>query len=202
MKHFNTFYSFSSFYLSKVLIFLLVGFFSLSITAEVSNKDQAIVRYHIKNGEYQDAKNRIEQLSIVNFNDPQLELFATEILILEAENAYNKKLYKTSYEKFLKANEKWSTHPLVRDRLAEMKHKILKDNKEIVKTRYTPLSKTEGKEDNSYQWSLYNQELFDLKISLQNQEKKYWNLLFLFSCSTLMMLFLLFITVKTNRKEN
>ncbi|WCL50980.1 hypothetical protein [Leptospira sp. GIMC2001] len=122
------FYSFYPFYLFKIAIFLLVAYLPLSITAEVSNKDQSIIRYHIKNGEYQDAKNLIEQLSIVNFNDPQLELFATEILILEAENAYNKKLYKTSYEKFMKANVKWSTHPLVQQRLSELQNIKIVDN--------------------------------------------------------------------------
>jgi HD superfamily phosphohydrolase len=189
-------------YITYASLFLFSIFLFREINSQSLDKDSSLIRYYSNKKKFTEAKNVLTNSSIYSESSPQYELLETEIWIEEAEFNYKNGNFKTSYDLFLKASNRWSTHPLVRDRLAEMKHKILKDNKEIVKTRYTPLSKTEGKEDNSYQWSLYNQELFDLKISLQNQEKKYWNLLFLFSCSTLMMLFLLFITVKTNRKEN
>ncbi|WCL48111.1 hypothetical protein [Leptospira sp. GIMC2001] len=111
----------------SLIIAIFAPNFSLKLKAEISEKDHGIIRYHIKNREYSNAKNLIQQLSIVNINDPQLELLSTEILILEAEEDYNKGLYKSSYEKFSHASEVWSTHQLVQQRIQELSARKLID---------------------------------------------------------------------------
>jgi hypothetical protein len=190
--------------LNKFATYITIILFSIILSGEIYSqsldKDSSLIRYYTNKKDFTEAKNVLSNSSIYSESSPQYELLETEIWIEEAEFNYKNGNFKTSYDLFLKASNRWSTHPLVRERLAEMKNKILKDNKEIIKRRYIPL-KVEAEEDSSYQCNLYNQELFELKISLQNQEKKYWNLLFLFSSSSLFMLLLfIYIIFRTFRK--
>jgi hypothetical protein len=192
-------------FIHHLLKYITLTLFSIILSGEIYSqsldKDSSLNRYYTNKKDFIEAKNVLTNSSIYSESSPQYELLETEIWIEEAEFNYKNGNFKTSYDLFLKASNRWSTHPLVRERLAEMKNKILKDTKDILKPKYFPVSKPEAEEDRSYQWNLYNQELFDLKISLQNQEKKYWNLLILFSSSNLIMLLLfIYIIFRTFRK--
>ncbi|MCG9874342.1 MAG: hypothetical protein MH321_06100 [Leptospiraceae bacterium] len=182
-----------------IIFFICVS--SDSIRSQSLDKDSSLIRFYINKKDFIEAKNVLTNSSIYSESSPQYELLETEIWIEEAEFNYKNGNFKTSYDLFQRASSRWSTHPLVRERLGEMKNKILKDNKEIVKSKLSPLVQDVAKEDNIDQWNFYNQELLEIRVSLQKQEEKYWYLLFLFSSSTLLMLFIFIIVIGSGKKN-
>ncbi|MCG9875203.1 MAG: hypothetical protein MH321_10490 [Leptospiraceae bacterium] len=129
------------------------GLYSQSV-----DKDSSLIRYYLNQKQYKEARNTLLNSSIYSESSPQYELLETEIWIEEAEHKYQQGMFKSSFELFKKASSRWSTHPLVRERIAEMKNKILKDKEEIQIKKIIPttINKDESQDEvENLKWDFF-----------------------------------------------
>jgi hypothetical protein len=185
----------------KKFCFLFIALsISYSVSSQSIDKDSSLIRYYSNNRNFTEAKNVLQHSSLYSESSPQFELLETEIWIEEAEDKYKKGLYKSSFELFLKASTRWSTHPLVRERLSEMRNKVLKDEpNEFLKKKLNDSNKNVNQDNSS--WVAITQDIASLRLSQQKLDEKYWNLLylisiFLFSHLSLILFFLIKIIKK------
>lgn len=169
------------------------------------DKDSSLIRYYLNQKQYKEARNTLLNSSIYSESSPQYELLETEIWIEEAEHKYQQGMFKSSYDLFRKASTRWSTHPLVRERIAEMKNKILKDKEEF-RTRKiipTPITKDKSQDEiDNLKWDFYNKEIQELKDLNKEIELKSWYLMLILIMSLMMQSILILVVFISSRRKN
>ncbi|TGK62513.1 tetratricopeptide repeat protein [Leptospira wolffii] len=113
-----------------LFINLFVSFIFLpfvSIYSESAETNYSQIRELINLNKISQAQEALKPLLESDPDDPTLNLYQTEIWIIQGEENYHSGNLKTAYEYFTKAQTTWASHPTVRSRIAELQGKKLVD---------------------------------------------------------------------------
>ncbi|PKA15876.1 tetratricopeptide repeat protein [Leptospira haakeii] len=106
--------------------FLLISSF-INIYSESADTNYSQIRELINRNKISEAQEALKPLMESDPDNPTLNLYQTEIWIIQGEENYHTGNLKTAYEYFTKAQTTWVSHPTVRSRIAELRGKTLVD---------------------------------------------------------------------------
>ncbi|EMJ99108.1 MULTISPECIES: M48 family metallopeptidase [unclassified Leptospira] len=134
----------------KVFRIILLSLYFLSfvnIYSESGETNYFQIRELINRNKITEAQEALKPLLESEPDNPTLNLYQTEIWIIQGEENYHTGNLKTAYEYFTKAQATWASHPTVRSRIAELQGKKLVDRpKNIEKPRvWQSLSEVQNK---------------------------------------------------------
>lgn len=114
----------------KVFRIILLSLYFLSfvnIYSESGETNYFQIRELINRNKITEAQEALKPLIETDPDNPTLNLYQTEIWIIQGEENYHTGNLKTAYEYFTKAQATWASHPTVRSRIAELQGKKLVD---------------------------------------------------------------------------
>lgn len=188
----------------SIMILAPLFFNTNTIFSQSIDKDSSLIRYYLNQKQYKEARNTLLNSSIYSESSPQYELLETEIWIEEAEHKYQQGMFQSSYDLFRKASTRWSTHPLVRERISEMKNKILKDKEELRTKKIFPttITKDDSQDEmDKLKWDFYNKEIQELKDLNKETELKSWYLMLILIMSLMMQSILILVVFISSRRK-
>lgn len=158
--------------MEKIFLLLFILFsFSLELQSEESHNQYAQIKKLIETKQLYKAKLELNLALKGNENDPTLNLYQTELWILEGEVFFNQGQYKKAIETYEKAIQNYPSNPLVKAKYTEMLRKV-NDAKSSSNTTipFTPLALQGGLEEKLSvdQTSMTYLEKIGIAIILQN----------------------------------
>lgn len=150
----------------RVILFILFLMNPLIAVDEELGILYPSIKTNIINGDMDSAQKEIEERMKKGESNSALNLYQTEIWISKADELYDSKKYKSSFEYYKLAYEKWSSHPVVYKRYNELKSKKLydiKDKPAITQKFVNPLKQNSEKNPNGIQELKYP-EIYNVNL--------------------------------------
>ncbi|TGN03019.1 tetratricopeptide repeat protein [Leptospira dzoumogneensis] len=111
----------------RTVLFILLSLSSSNIFSESAETNYSQIRELINRSKIVEAQEALKPLLESEPDNPTLNLYQTEIWIIQGEENYDSGNLKTAFEYFTKAQTTWASHPTIRNRIAELQGKKLVD---------------------------------------------------------------------------